>query len=176
LKTSVKDKVIELAAALGFYRAAAIRYNLLKDLLKVNGFDLAYGLLQDQASRELFVKLLAYRILEYRHVRLPLNDAKYWEVRRSLSKYVEKRGTVTQVPIWESLDLYSIKGIRLHIHPLDLLNTFLLEKYRCPRAGIGVNLGDVVIDAGACWGDTALHSAQNAAQVICFEYIRCCEG
>jgi FkbM family methyltransferase len=67
------------------------------------------------------------------------------------------------------MDLFNFNGIRIHAHALNILNTFLLEQYRCPRSGIGVREGDVVIDAGGCWGDTALYFAQNATQVFCFE-------
>jgi FkbM family methyltransferase len=171
IKTAVKDKILDLAASLGFYRASAIRYDLLRNILKVDGLDHAYGLFQDQLSRDLFVKLLAYRVLGYRHVRLPLNNAKYWELRQSVDKYVEKRDAITRIPILGSLDLCNVNGIHLYTHPLSILNIFLLEQYRCARSSIGVNLGDVAIDAGACWGDTTLYFAQNAAQVFCFECI-----
>ena len=169
IMTTVKDNVLRLAASLGFYRASAIPYDLLRDVLKTDGLDHAYGLLQDKTSRELFVKLLAYRILGHRHVRLPLNNTRYWQVCRSVDKYVEKRSTIGQIPILGSLDLFNFNGIRLHAHPLNIVNTFLLEQYRCARADIGVRPGDVVVDAGGCWGDTALYFAQNAAQVFCFE-------
>jgi FkbM family methyltransferase len=137
--------------------------------LKTDGLSEAYGLLQDQLSRDLFVELLAYRILGHRHVRLRLNNEKYWQIRRSVDGYVEKRDTVKEIPVLGSLDLFNFNGIRLHAHALNILNTFLLEQYRCPRGGVGVRQGDVVIDAGGCWGDTALYFAQNASRVFCFE-------
>jgi len=84
---------------------------------------------------------------------------------------VEKPGTVTGLPILGSLDLFNFDGIRLHPHALNIINAFLLERYRCVRGGIGVRQGDAVIDAGGCWGDTALYFAQNAAQVFCFDCI-----
>lgn len=169
LRTAAKNKLIELAATRGFYRASAISDDLLNQVLKTPGLANAYGLLEDQTSKDLFVKLLAYRILGHRHVRLPANNARYWELRRSLGQYVEKRDVIREVPILGSLDLCKIKGIRLQVHHLGILNTFLLEQYRCLRGGIGVKPGDVVIDAGGCWGDTALYFAQNAAHVFCFE-------
>ena len=46
---------------------------------------------------------------------------------------------------------------------------FILEQYRCPRAGIGVKAGDIVADAGGCWGDSALYFAQYTDWVLCFE-------
>jgi FkbM family methyltransferase len=169
VKTTLKEKLLGLAGSLGFYRASVINHDLLKEVLKTEGLDCAYGLLQDQPSRDLFVKLLAYRILGDRHVRLPLNNREYWKVRRSVDRYVETRRTVTGIPILGSLDLFNFNGIRLHAHMLNILNTFLLEQYRCARASIGVGQGDVAIDAGGCWGDTALYFARNAERVFCFE-------
>ena len=169
MRTVVKTKLVELAASRGFYRASAINDVLLSQVLKTPGLADAYGLLEDEASRYLFVKLLAYRILGHQHVRLPSNSARYWELRGSLEQYVEKRGVVDRIPILGSLDLCNINGLRLKIHHLGILHTFLLEQYRCQRGGVGVKLGDIVIDAGGCWGDTALYFAQNAARVFCFE-------
>jgi FkbM family methyltransferase len=165
LKSAVKDKILRLAASRGFYRTPDVDYGV----IKIDGLDRAYLLLQDQLSRDLFVKLLAYRILGHRRVRLPLNNAEYWRLRRSTGKYVEKPGTFTGIPVLESLGLCNVDGVRLHTHPLAILNTFLLEQYRCSRAGIGVKPGDVVIDGGGCWGDTALYFAQKAGHVFCFE-------
>jgi FkbM family methyltransferase len=170
-KIAVKNKVRELASYLGFYRATAIPYDKLRDVFGVDGLDRAYGLLEDQLSRDVFVKVLTYRILGHRHVRLPLNNTKYWELRQSVDKYIEKRGTVTGIPLLGSLDLFNFDGIRLQGHLLSILNTFLLEQYRYARASIGVSQGDVVVDAGGCWGDTALYFARNASEVFCFECI-----
>ena len=169
IKTTAKNKFIGFAERCGFYRVSAIDDGLSDQVLKTPGLARAYGLLEDQASRDLFVKLLAYRILGPRHVRLPSNNAKYWELRRSLDKYVEERNVTAQIPILGSLDLCKINGVRLKIHHLGILHTFLLEQYRCERGGIGVKPADVVIDGGGCWGDTALYFALKAVRVFCFE-------
>ena len=165
IRTAVNNKLLELAASRGFYRAPLVGH----DILNIDGLDRAYGLFEDEISTDLFVKLLAYRVLGHRHVRLPLNCGQYWELRRSLHTYVERIGTITEIPILGSLDLCNVHSIRLHTHLLALLNTFLLEQSRCPRADIGVCAGDVVIDAGGCWGDTALYFAKTAERVFCFE-------
>jgi FkbM family methyltransferase len=168
-KALLKNKILGLAARLGFYRAALWDAELLTEALKTDGLAHAYGLLHDQFSKDLFIKLLAYRILGHQHVCLPLNNKKYWALRQSVDNYLEDSGTVAGIPILGSLDLFNFDGIRLHAHAMNIVNTFLLEQYRCERAGIGVKGGDVVIDAGGCWGDTALYFAQSAAQVFCFE-------
>jgi FkbM family methyltransferase len=167
--TRARSRVRELASYFGFYRASALPYDQLREVFNVDGLGDAYGLLEDEKSRDLFVKVLAYRVLGNRHVRLPLNTAEYWRLRRSMDNYVEKRDSVGQIPILGTLDLCNFHGIRLHAHRVGILNAFLLEQYRCARAGIGVKPSDVVVDAGGCWGDTALYFAQDAAQVYCFE-------
>jgi FkbM family methyltransferase len=168
LISAIKEKIVRLAEARGFYRATPIPEDLLRNVLEVDGLARAYGLLEDQLSRDLFVKLLAYRILGHRHVRLPLNNPEYWQLRGSLGKYVERRNTIP-IPVLGSLDLCAVSGMRLHTHVFGVLNVFLLEQYRCPRADVGVRPGDVVIDGGGCWGDTTLYFAQTAEQVFCFE-------
>jgi FkbM family methyltransferase len=166
--TRARSRVRELASYFGFYRASALPYDQLREVFNVEGLGHAYGLFEDEQSRDLFVKILAYRVLGNRHVRLPLNNAEYWKLRRSLDKYVEKRDAV-ESPVLGALGIYNFNQMRLHVHPLAVLHTFLLEQYRCVRAGIGVKPGDVVVDAGGCWGDTALYFAQDAVQVYCFE-------
>jgi len=156
---------------MGFHYRRAFNRKALGDILKIDGLDKAYRLFEDQMSRVLVVKLLAYRILGNRHVRLPRNNPQYWELRRSLGKYVEKYNAIPGVPVLGSLDLCNIEGVRLYTHPLGLLGRYLLEQYRCPRAGIGAGPGDIVVDAGGGFGDTALHFAQHAAKVFCFECI-----
>jgi FkbM family methyltransferase len=171
IRARARSKVRELASYFGFYRVSPLPYEALREVFNVDGLGDAYGLLEDEKSRDLFVKILAYRVQGSRHVRLPLNTAEYWKLRRSLDKYVEKRDSVVEIPILGTLDLYNFRGIRLHAHRVGILNAFLLEQYRCARAGIGLKPGDVVVDAGGCWGDTALYFAQEAAQVFCFECI-----
>ena len=163
-RKQTKDFVLAVAAALGFYRAFPVDREMF-DL----DLPLTYQLLDDRQSRELFLKLVVFRILGHQRVRLPRNTADYWRSRRSVTDYVEKRNAIANVPILKSLDLYVIEGIRLYAHSLTILNTLLLEQYRCSRAAIGVGAGDVVIDAGGCWADTALYFARRAAQVFCFE-------
>lgn len=171
VRAAAKTMALRAAALCGFHRFSAMPAGTLEEVLRVEDLGRAYSLLTGQRSKDLFVKLLAYRILGSRHVRLPLNDAKYWKSTQALDKCVEKRQTIGGIPVLGSLDLINFNGIRLHAHRLNILNTFILQQYRYEPAGIGVSTGDVVIDAGGGWGDTALYFAQNAARVFCFECI-----
>jgi hypothetical protein len=71
------------------------------------------------------------------------------------------------VPIVDSLDLYEFEKLKLICRLMNIVNPFLLEQYRCDRAGVCIEPGDVTINAGGCWGDTALYFARQAEIVYC---------
>lgn len=141
-------------------------------------FFLAYDILEDGNSKKLYKKLLLFRLLGSKHVRLPLNNDKFWQEYKTIDeKYLQGKDVVSIGRF--SLSNYGIEydgaQIKLLAHPLSILNTFLLQQYHYSRAdvSIGVDDGDTVIDAGACWGDTAVYFAQragNAGKVYSFEF------
>ena len=134
-------------------------------------FDRTMEVLADDDSRELLVKLIAHRILGSRHYRLPMNTPAYWEARSAIQSYVKNRAVLNDIPLFGSLDEFDYEGIRQIAHALIILNTFVVEQYRCRRAGIGVRRGDIVIDGGACWGNTSLYFACHAEQVFAYECV-----
>jgi FkbM family methyltransferase len=76
------------------------------------------------------------------------------------------------------LDLYRLPGatgtIELEAHAMNILNSFFIREYRFDRSGVVVDAkdGDIVIDGGGCWGDTALYFADRApkGKVFVFEF------
>jgi FkbM family methyltransferase len=78
---------------------------------------------------------------------------------------------VNDVPVLGSLDEFDYEGIHLIAHAGNILNTFVLEQYQCRRAGVTVRQGDIVIDGGACWGDTSLYFARQAEHVFAYECV-----
>jgi FkbM family methyltransferase len=51
--------------------------------------------------------------------------------------------------------------ITRHAHSVDVVGVFMFEQYSYTRGAerVGVQPGDVVLDIGGCWGDTALYFA-----------------
>ena len=133
--------------------------------------------LADDESRRLLVALAAYRILGHRHVRLPLSTSRFWTQLADCASLADERDTIKGgggfALMRQRLDklgypisLYGPKG--------GTLTTFVLGQYSYRQSGIGVNRGDVIIDAGACWGDTALyfaHLAGPSGKVYSFEFM-----
>ena len=179
----ITRQAIEAAGRRGYYRKRFDTTSAANALAAITGqmqeLEAAWELLADEPSRELFVDLLRLRVLGWKHVSLPVNNPMYWEKYRSLGGFVEQARTLPTEAGWH-LNQYRVPGasgpIRLHAHPLNVLNTFLLEQYayRSGSVTVRVQPGDVVIDAGGCWGDTALYFADRAGpagSVHVFEFV-----
>jgi FkbM family methyltransferase len=171
LVRSIKDELLQLAASMRLSQHLFIDSSKVTQVLNVDGLPRTYGVFEDDDSRRLFVKLLAYRILGPRRVRLPSNSPEYWKKVEQAKRYVRKVNVVQDVPVLGSLDLYAFEDLELICHLMNVVNTFLLEQYRCDRAGVRVQPGDVVVDAGGGWGDTALYFAKQAQRVYSYECI-----
>ena len=182
-KRKVKDKLLAFIGKKGFirkpYDSTSRATSLLNTLNQIDGLERTYYLLQDSYSRQLLLGLLKFRILGARHVKLPLNDKEFWREYTSIDKrFLKERRTIKTSWDWY-LNLYELQGndapLKLHVTPLGVLNTFVLEQYAYQKSGqsICVKEGDVIIDGGGCWGDTALYFADKAGargKVYCFEF------
>ena len=125
-----------------------------------------HDLLEDEASSQLYEDLILYRLLLHPHMRLPTNNAQHWAMRQQASNY--RRDAVRLEGIPQALFRYEIEFQNEQIAFLggdgNVAWTFLLKQYYFQRGGavVQVSPGDVVIDAGACFGDTALGFAAAA--------------
>lgn len=146
----------------------------------MDSFSEVYEILENKESRELFVQLTAFKILGHKKIRLPLSNPKYYELKGKLTKYASVAKEFLDAGIFDwKLYLTDLKfvgfPIRLYTTGGVLMTIFILKQYEY-NAGdfrIGAEKGDVVIDAGACWGDTSLYFAQLVGQtgkVFSFEF------
>lgn len=120
----------------------------------------ARQLLADEASRQLFDQLVLYRVLGHLHVRLPFNTP-------------ENRARVTHAQRWwredtsdsgpfGPLSIFAVPGtdgeIMVKGWKENVVWTFLHRQYFFDRNEVVIRpqSGDHVIDAGGCFGDTAL--------------------
>ena len=127
----------------------------------INQFDWLYNNLADEESKNILLKVLAFRVLGYRNVKLPLNTPKYWKHKEELRSISDTTDNIKiKFNDWKlSLTDMQSLGIPIKLYCRGVYNQFILEQYRCKGDGIniGAELGDYVIDAGACFGDTALY-------------------
>jgi hypothetical protein len=140
-----------------------------------------YNILNDALSKEILIGLFAYRILGYRKVRLPRNNDFYWESMAAIHALPKLEVLeIPSGPFHFKLPLLDLRPlgyeIKLFISLLGVNLTFLQKQYELHRGNVHckAQAGDVVIDAGECWGDTALYFAHEVGangRVISFEFI-----
>jgi FkbM family methyltransferase len=149
----------------------ALRYEDLEDF---------YARLADEPSRQWLVKLFAYRALGFRRVRLPRNTPAYAQGIALASSWAQAEPALAIRFAGLSLPLMDLApaGIpmRLHATGAGLACVLVQRQYEYRQGGlhIAASPGDVVIDAGACWGDTTLYFAHMVGaqgRVLAAEFI-----
>jgi FkbM family methyltransferase len=142
---------------------------LARELDVLDACDAVWDDAGDEATRDLLLHFLAYRALGPAHVRLQLDPLDYRRAVVGLTAAALRRPGVLGAPglpfEWQhhEYDLSAVGGqVRVVGPPLPLASTFLFSQYAYrDRAVAGApRPGDVVLDVGGCWGDTALWFAQ----------------
>jgi FkbM family methyltransferase len=114
----------------------------------------------DDASRDLLKAVMAYRLLGPRHVRLPTNQPLFWQRHQTAASW---RTGPSQRAMWP-FEVAHYAGEFLGV-PItfegwlgNIIYSFLIQQYFFDRDGVSIRPepGDYVIDAGGCFGDTAL--------------------
>jgi FkbM family methyltransferase len=146
----------------------------------IDPLEFFYKKLSSEESKELLVKLISFRLLGYVKVRLPLSDEIYWngikemEVNQDKNDFLE----VKSFP-WKLLlnnVNYNGNSIKVYLSAKAAYTTFVVQQYikTVNNENLGPAKGDVIMDLGACYGDTALffsHLAGNTGRVYSFEFI-----
>ncbi len=138
--------------------------------------DWLYDRLEDDASRATLVRLLAHRLAGSRHVALGVGR----ETSERLTRFASTALACEVPPEAELAAKYTCYdleplglGLRVVAVPMFAIHTFLLEQYRHPHiAEANVRPGDLVVDGGAFWGETALWLADRSSpggRVVAFE-------
>jgi FkbM family methyltransferase len=159
------------------------RTNLLEIEKYLDELESFYFLLENNRSKEILLQLLAFRILGHRKIRLPLSQPEYWDTINELVPFMNRQNKLdvtflksTRELCYTDLTLLGLP-IKLYTMLTPVLIQFLIKQYEYvtdDRTVIGARQGDVVIDCGACWGDTALFFAnqiKEEGKVYSFEFI-----
>jgi FkbM family methyltransferase len=139
--------------------------------------------LGDEESRGLFLRLLAYRALGPAHVRLQLEPGPYRRSVIAMTAQLVREVGVAGMPgmpyEWaHHVFDFASTGVPLRIAgpPLPLASTLVFSQYAYRDAeeapAARPRPGDVALDVGGCWGETALwmaHELGEAGHVHCFE-------
>lgn len=139
-----------------------------------------YGVLADNESKEILVKLAAYRSLGHRKIKLPLNNTEHWKILRKAKELKQGDEAVDTGFMGRKLHVLHLDDfgypIEMFVSPGGIVTQFVEQQYRCETADgpIECSRGDIAIDAGGCYGDTALYFAHKVGengQVASFEFL-----
>jgi FkbM family methyltransferase len=144
----------------------------------IDGLSWLYEHLQDEYSKSLLVKVIAYRIMGFRKIKLPRAKERNTEAEKQLAYSLLKSSDVmvTDAQRWK-LGHYDLHKIG---YPIECFlagpSTFTLKQYEYVhrQPPVSASLGDIVIDGGGCWGDTALyfsHRIGDQGNVFSFEFV-----
>lgn len=145
-----------------------------------SSYEEIYSHLGDQQSKQLLIKILAYKILGRTRVKMPLNTPQYWKRRRYINKLV-----IDTLPYESGIKNKKIKlfdleplGYKMKILSVPFAALTLFELRHYEYAGLQIickaRPGDIAIDCGSCWGDSSLYLANEVAEngmVYSFEFI-----
>ena len=149
-----------------------------------DGLACVYDTLTDEASKTLLIQVVTFRILGDRKYKLPLSTPAYFagvraiEALKDTSDYL-KVTFVGQLII--SLYRYDLNQIgiplKMYYKASGLYSNIYIRQYEYRTEGVVVKPeeGDVVLDCGACWGDTALFFANDVGSgghVYSFEFVK----
>lgn len=159
-------KGVEASFPSVYYRSKTRRYGHAQGL---------YSALADAESKRLLLMLLAYRILGRERVRLPVDLPDRERLRRLID--TTHKGAASSG--WQ-LELFDLKHLGYDVRLLSTVggvSTIFAQKqyeYEGGGASIRAEPDDVVIDAGGCWGDSALyfaHCVGPRGRVFTFEFL-----
>ena len=136
-----------------------------------------YQLLEDEISRGIYIELLAYKILGHTKVKLSSNNenrkAKLIKLHRQIDHNDKIKSNFKGYDLFKHKFNYQNKDIEVYLTKCGPLNAFLLGQYRHPPL-VETKEGDVVIDCGACWGDTTIEFASSVGEsgkVYTYEFL-----
>jgi FkbM family methyltransferase len=152
-----------------------------EQLAVLDACDTLWHGLGDEASRDLLLRYLAYRALGPAHVRLQLDPQTYRRTVIGLTAQLIREAGVHGMPglpyEWAH-HVYDFAPIGLPLRlagpPLPLASTLAFSQYAYRDAAVAARprAGDVALDIGGCWGETALwlaHEVGPAGMVHSFE-------
>jgi FkbM family methyltransferase len=145
-----------------------------------DAFSYLYSILEDEHSKALLLEIGAFRVLGNTRIKLPLSGPEYWNGIQQVEQMADKSETID--PGFEQFKLFKFDlspigyPLKLYFNSQGIYTDFVLKQYEYKKGKnwVGAADGDIVIDGGGCWGDTALyfaHHAGKSGRVYSFEFI-----
>ena len=179
----VKDKGKHLKSRNIQFNIDQYRNSLEALLPYFTGIQNLYNILADDQSKQLLIKLIVYKIMGYEKYKLPLNTFEYWNGFKELEKYKSPSDYITAVfPGKQDYRLYKHDltdiniPIKIYYSTSGIYAHLKIKQYEYINDNVTIKIApdDIILDCGACWGDTALFFANELSEkghVYSFEFI-----
>ena len=124
----------------------------------------SWSLLTDQASRDIFLYILRYRISGPAHVRFPLDTPRHWALLDQVYHDISEAPDVCYSTPGENRGWkfpFQGRTVYLHSEPKTIFPSFYVQQYYLQRDGVRIQPeeGDHVVDAGTCAGESTVRFA-----------------
>jgi len=145
---------------------------------EIKHYEILFDLLDNEFSKETLVEISTLRILGQQQIRLSIENQQYTQLHRQVENcLIEKNSKeISNFNDWK-LNFYDLANIgyplKIHYTQMGIVTTYGVEQYAYKKENIVIEENDIVIDCGACWGDTALYFCSKAknVKVYSFEFI-----
>lgn len=154
---------------------------VVEDLIKSDKFDdfsWLYNRLSQQNDREFLSKIVARRLLSPVQMQLCDPEKEYHLFRNVKKEFLKDIRHCNKCLFDRGWTLYLMNmskygvNVDFFVNDIVILYSFIKKQYEYREVGIYPKLGDIVIDAGGCYGDTALTFATmvgDSGKVYSFE-------
>lgn len=136
-----------------------------------------FDLLEDEYSKDIFVRLIAWKLIGFTKVKLLSTEQIREEEELSARKdeiLLDKRDYIFDVRY--KLNCFDLTTLGVPIKCYAIFESIVMDFVRnqYENDDVKLEMGDYVIDCGACWGDTALLFASKVGlngRIISFEFV-----
>lgn len=135
-----------------------------------------YEILEDEGSKKLLIQLCAFRVFGHLRIKLPLNDHNFDAHYSQTDRYVVARNQISVGYMDANLDKFEIEGHHVYATKPGFCCAYLQKQYEFHLNNISIKaeVGDYIIDAGMCWGETSVYFANqtgSTGKVFGFEFV-----
>lgn len=139
-------------------------------------------LLFDEKSQKILIDIISFRLLGYKKIKIGATGSLYYyhlnkaKIELLPSDKIHKKMFQMDFILEKYSFEFNNKKIKMHFSKAGIAIDFYLEQYALKRKDLIVQaeVGDVVLDLGGCWGDTAIYFASKVGitgKVYSFEFI-----
>ena len=173
----LKDRIIKKRLSKYYSPNYAID-NLLNVLTEkkkdLDYYEYLYNNLNDEYSKNILIEVVTFRILGAKYIRLSIENGQYLDYHKEILNSKKPTDVIELKTSNIKLNKYDFQfenhKISCYLDTMGIVTIFKSEQYFYKPKKIKINDGDVVIDGGGCWGDTAIYFANKAKETIVYTF------